>query len=423
MPREIPRVAPCPIARNKWQSVPVYTKCALLQPIGYNNESIYVAEADPTADDVTQGQYRKVRNGVVILFGPEERWVYIDDAQGPATPLRFMKYELGDNPDLLAQFIAAGGNLPIGGSGGAADTANADTNADFTKTLIGLLSNARIAAFKASGGGDWVTVSTEAPSVMTGEGHATQNWIRAAAALFGRDTSDNSMRSIEARGSSANQSASVYRLLVDTCLRAAEINVGGYDPLSALREITGVAGSALAVLEQRDRGYWPSRQGRRFVATSEGTAITVSNGFTATAPRMTIEAGATNELILHRIEAYVLVAGTTNLQIRVVIDPDARYSSGGTAGTVGARTNKNGGSSNAGSYTFHYGGITATATDADEREIHYGTIVNVTGNKVTIDFEDDCIIPASGTALIYLMDAGAVGTVALNVTLEDANIQ
>jgi len=315
-----------------------------------------------------------------------------------------------DNPLPLSA-----GSLPV-------DTANADADADFAKALVGMLVNARMSAFRVNTS-DWGRISTDLVSIITSEAHNTNLWARVSSALFGRDTSDNTMRAIEARGSSNSEATSVYRLLTSSLTRGFDPLAAVFDAVQSLREVSGTAGGALAMLDQRASGYWSCRQGRRFMVTSEGTAITVSNGFTATTPRMTIEAGATNEALVRRAEFTCLVAGTTNLQVRIVLDPDSRYSSGGTAVTLGARTNLNGASANNASFTAHYGAITATATDADEREIYYGTIVNATGNRLVLEWEDGLIIPASGTLLIYLMDAGAAGTIAANVTLEDVNVQ
>lgn len=270
-------------------------------------------------------------------------------------------------------------------SGTAADASDADADADFTKTLIGGLSNSRLAGWDSTAT-DWKRLETNTA------------------------------------GGSAGLSPVRQRLLVDAQARGVEKG-GTVDHILALRDDPATAGSALGVIESRATGFWASLRGRKYVVTSEGGAITVTNGFTATTPRLTIECGATKELMVRKIKLSCLLAGTTNLQYRIVIDPDARYSSGGTAVTLGARTNMNGGDSTVAGFTAHYGAITATATDADEREIEYGTIVNVTGNSIEITFDDGLIIPASGTLLLYLMDAGGVATIAANVQLEECNVQ
>jgi hypothetical protein len=316
------------------------------------------------------------------------------------------------------------GDVNVTHWGGTAVTAasNFDSDADVTKTKVGPTINSRLAAY-STGDADWVKLSTYSPSGITGEGHGAQYWARVASALFGRDTGDSTMRAIEARGALTAQARTLYRLLTDSIARYYDVIQDTYIGQAGLEETSGLGAGFPAAMVARESQYFSSRRGRRFAVTSEGTAITVSNGFTATAPRMTIEAGATSELIIRKITLSVLVAGTTNLQVRIVLDPDARYSSGGTAVTLGARTNLNGGNSTAADFTAHYGAITATATDADEREVFYGTIVNVTGNERIIEWEDGLIVPASGTLLIYLMDAGAAGTIAANVNLEEANVQ
>ncbi len=298
----------------------------------------------------------------------------------------------------------------------------ADANGDFAKTLYGLNVNSRLALFDTNQA-DWTMGNAAAASLVTGEAHNAWPAMRTASFLFGRETSGNTMRVIEARAAVAEQSPGLYRLLTDAAMRVYDVDAGMHQVVSGLEEFVNSDVAFEGSLSGRESGFWASRKGRRFVATSEGTAITVSNGFGATAPRFTLEAGATSELIVRRIRLSCLLAGTTNLQWRAVLDPDARYSSGGTAGTVGARTNTNGGSGSTGGYTFHYGGITATATDADEREIAHGTIVNVTGNERLIEFQDGLIVGASGTLLLYLYDAGAVGTITVDIEFEECNVQ
>lgn len=308
-------------------------------------------------------------------------------------------------------------------SSGAVDVSNADADADFTNTKLGQMINARISALRGASG-DWARLGCDFPLAITGESHtAVSEYLKVAAAAIGRDTTDNTMRLIESRQSTSALVTTLYRLLVDGIQRSFNLRTSAYEIVGGVDTIVGSLITAPLTAEIRSTGYVSAFQGRRFVVTSEGGAITVTNGFTATTPRLTIENGATNELIIRKIKLSCLLAGTTNLQYRIVIDPDARYSSGGTAVTLGARTNMNGGSATNAGFTAHYGAITATATDSDEREIEYGTIVNVTGNGVELDFADGLIVPASGTLLLYLMDAGAVATVAANVVLEEANIQ
>lgn len=215
----------------------------------------------------------------------------------------------------------------------------------------------------------------------------------------------------------------LYRLLVDAMLRGYDENNSTASVIQVGEEIAATGRGPMLTEHARGSAYYQSRRGRKFRVTDEGASVTASNGFTATAPRFTLEAGGTKELIIRKIRVSCLAAGTTNLRARVILDPDARYSSGGTSGTVGARNNENGGSSATGGYTFHYGGITATATDADEREMGTECIVNVTGNYVEFLFEDGLIVPASGTLLIYVYDAGATGTAHITIEGEEADVQ
>lgn len=304
------------------------------------------------------------------------------------------------------------------------DGSNADADADFAASKVGAVTNTRIAGW-VSGATDWQRVYVQVPSSAHGTAHNSQNALWTLAGMFGRDTSDNTMRAPEVRtpGAAQSQATTIYRLSTDSVLRAYDAGQSAaMIQLSASAEANNANGFLLTA-HGRESGFYTCQRGRRFRVTTEGAAVTVTNGFVATTPRFTLEAGATSELIIRRIKFKCLVAGTTNLQYRIILDPDARYSSGGTTGTVGARVNMNGGSSATVGFTFHYGAITATAADADEREVEYGTIVNVTGEGEEPYLGDGLVVPASGTLLIYLMDAGAVGTVTVLIEGEEVNFQ
>lgn len=127
---------------------------------------------------------------------------------------------------------------------GPPDTANADADADFATTLIGMLVNARLAAFNGSA---WIALSSGGLTTINSEGQASNYWLRAASALFGRDTSDSTMRAIEAATSTSSpKTTGYYRLLVDSAERACDTVSGNWYPLYTDAPIAVVDGRALS---------------------------------------------------------------------------------------------------------------------------------------------------------------------------------
>ncbi len=413
-------------SNTAWRSITVKHPSVLAPLIGAATPPTYYAHPcrPAGAGAVAQSEALPSYGGFCYLPTPGEWYLQFPLAGSAAGQVCIVAYDVGspEGANALLKLLAVQKVILATVGGTTLDIRNADAEADFAKTLNGILSNARLAGFD-SDADDWFRLSSRLIGNIAGLGVAAWRGPLGNAAAFGRDTGDNTMRPIESRAAVTGQVPGLYRLLADIVNRNYDLLQGTYQVRPGIEELASSGATMPMGLMGRESAYASSRRERRFVATSEGAAITVSNGFTATAPRFTLEAGATNELILRKIRMSCLLAGTTNLQWRLVLDPDARYSSGGTAGTVGARTNMNGGSSAAGGYTFHYGSITATATDADEREIAHGTIVNVTGNERIVEFQDGLIVPASGTLLLYLFDAGAVGTVAVDMEFEEANIQ
>lgn len=331
------------------------------------------------------------------------------------------------NENAIALFVRAA--MTGSDSGLAANSRNVpiearlgSTDAHYANTLYGLLTNSRMAMLLGATS-QYARVTGDTPSAATGEAHTAQYWLRSLACSFGRDTSDNTMRAIEGRASHLSYATgTLYRLFVDSRQRGVDVVTATEQPITCTQDISGTSGASMLVAESRASAFYACRTGRRFAVTTEGTAVTATNGFTATTPRMTIECGATLAVILRRIDVSVLAVGTTNMQIRVVIDSAARYSSGGTAVTLGSRTNMNIAGSTSTTFTAHYGAITATATTGTQREIHYGVIQNIVGGRYIIEFEDGLIGGLSGTILIYIMDAGGTGTAAINAYLEEASV-
>lgn len=110
---------------------------------------------------------------------------------------------------------------------------NVDAVGDVERTLIGLLTNSRGALWRTVNA-NWEFVSGDTPDQINGEassGITNGIYLRAASALFGRDTSDSTMRAIEARAAVTAQATTLYRLLTDTITRVYESAAGTYSIL------------------------------------------------------------------------------------------------------------------------------------------------------------------------------------------------
>jgi len=253
---ERPIPSPWTADRAKWTALEV-NGYALLRPIAYNLEAVYYTNVDPTTDDVTMNRFFPARNGIILLDSPGEWFIYVDDPQG-AGKMKYIKTEYESLLAAVMAFVMVGGSFLIGGSGGSVDTRNADADADFTQTLIGELVNARCALFN---GADWIRMSGHTPNVINSEAHNAQTWLRAAAAAYARDTGDNTMRLIEARGSAGAQVTTLYRLLVDASLRFLDDGSSNWtamegDTLSSVsgRPNTVKAAYTTAILAKEDPG-------------------------------------------------------------------------------------------------------------------------------------------------------------------------
>lgn len=172
------------------------------------------------------------------------------------------------------------GRESAGNTVNAIEARNADANGDFTKTLIGLLANSRLSAYQGSAA-DWSLLGHEILTTITGEAHGSQTWLRAAAAAFGRDTGDNTVRAIEARAATAGQAVTLYRLLADSSTR-------GYDLNSTLHELVS-ADIISNFLTGRDpsgtRGLWANAvavryntQGPNLLPTPTDRSVATVNG-------------------------------------------------------------------------------------------------------------------------------------------------
>lgn len=138
------------------------------------------------------------------------------------------------------------GAVIIGNVGGDAETANADADADFVSTMIGLLTNARNGYLQD--GGNWRRWTGSTPNstegISSSSGAYLAPWTISVAA--GRDSGGNTVRIAESRASSAAQSPSLYRILVDSAIRFCDQTSGNWTLVEGAT-ISSVSGTATSV--------------------------------------------------------------------------------------------------------------------------------------------------------------------------------
>ena len=191
-----------PAMQNAWTRVVTKEPALIVSQAAAPAVLYYIRSCEqPTSDVITSAEVQVGRNGIGLLDRPGIWYVYfvapastpvkepfiIRPVKDPATALAFMQL------NALAQafdLIKWGGTALSGAQTGA--------EAGFASAVVGPTVNARLGAFRGNTT-EFARLHCEKISDLTGEGHAAWYWLRAAAALIGRDTSDNTMRAIEAR--------------------------------------------------------------------------------------------------------------------------------------------------------------------------------------------------------------------------------
>jgi len=295
---------------------------------------------------------------------------------------------------------------------------------DADAALIGLLTNARNAVFQTPTSSVWTRISGDAVSSLTGESTGSQVWTRVASSLFGVDTTGAAVvRSVEARNADADGdfATTLIGLLVNSRNALLDASSGGWVIQGGLREVTGGVDAAL-IYETRESGYVSSIRERRFIATSQtaGATLTAQAAFVATTPTLMLRqaAGATETEVVRSISITSFAATPAGIRVVVMLDPDDRFSAGGTAVVP---QNPNEGSAAASGITSFLENPTATAADADERIIYNEGFAGGVGAKLVLEFKDEMILSGVGTILVYVFDsAGAAApTIAWNFEWEE----
>lgn len=175
-----------------------------------------------------------------------------------------------------------------------------------------------------------------------------------------------------------------------------------------------------ALAEYRQSGYFASNAGKRFNVTLPAeTQVAGTTGFTATIPQILLQAGASDRLILRSLTITIeTIAGADPIRIHGVIDPDARYSSGGTSRTPSNVNTASGTSSTAAQ--VRDGAITATTVSGNERDVFEQVISNSIGSAATFVFDDSVIIGPGDTLLVYVQGGMTAPSFVYMYEFEDA---
>ncbi len=442
-----------------WRSITVSSAAIVIPVIGGTAHTIYAMPCKPgTAQSITLSEVHKDFDGVLALPTPGEWYLRFPLAGSAAAQICVVVIECGSPESMNALLRLMGVTRVLIGSptGSPADVRNADADADFLDTLNGLLTNSRLAvsdagtwkrlaganadaevdfaaaligaitnsrmaAFRVSAA-DWRRIETDPVNTITGEAVGTSCWAKMASAIFGRDTSDSTLRAIEAFGATSALGTSLYRLLVDAAIRTYDVNAGFMNTTAGIEVLHQGALSTPGVSQPRRDGYWGSRAGRRYrTGTDDMTGVAAATGFVATTPTFLLVAGATAELIIRKIRVGCPLVGTkTSFRVLVKTDTADRFSAGGTTRTP---TTWNAGNAIASGVGRSLEAPTATAEGAGTRIAATSVGPVVAGGLIELDLRDGLIIPASGSLLVYVVGATAAPTVDLDIEFEEANIQ
>lgn len=304
-------------------------------------------------------------------------------------------------------------NALAGGIGGTPAVRNADNDDDFAMALLAWEVNSRTGSLDnttanyrrnrgdsltASAGGiaaasvygEWAMAMvhgyslTGAPGAVPVEARTPVNVDNTLAAggpvslsansqLFGRDSSDGTLR------------------LLETYLTLA------------------AAQPALGVVESRETGYADMIRGRRFFVTHQtpSTVLTAQAAFVATTPTLLNynSAGNASTLVPRSLNIAVKTASLSPVLVTVAIDTADRYASGGTLVTP-----QNADESSVTAYpgTAVRYNPTASAAGAGTRYLVTFAIPSGAGMSATLLFKDGVRVVGVGSLLVYIYDsAGA----------------
>lgn len=176
------------------------------------------------------------------IFGEDVRVQFTNTSGGTQTAFDIQAY--------LIPHGGAGGGGGGGGGGFAADTRNADADADFAEALIGMLTNSRLGAVDNIGTGDYRRLEASLLSAITGVAPTAIVGLETAAHAYGSDSSTATVRAIEARRAIVGADiapTTVAGFVVNSRTVGLDAALGDYNPISAdaMSAISGSAASGI----------------------------------------------------------------------------------------------------------------------------------------------------------------------------------
>lgn len=410
------------LVNGAWKGIDIKHPSVII-PVTEGSTFYAVPGNRKTAVSASQAEYYPSRGGYLFLHAPGPWYIYNDSGSDQSVIIL-------DAYNAIGLLFYAG--IRIVGSGGTADVRNADADADFGKTLLGLLTNSRTAFYSASSA-DWLRWQGSIWSSAEG-GSAATDVPRVAALLTGRDLvggGNGVLRLIEARPDfEAISDSALNKLLVAASLQA-RIATGSYSRRVTALEETSSGGAGIGDYQVRESGYWGGLRSRRYTLCLPATVIAqTGSSFSATAPVILFVNPSTNEVMIRKVRVHWIDAITVaTTRVRFLVDPDNRYSSGGVSGipTGGFKsTNRDSTAGTAFTPTqWRYNdGITAiVATAADDDEYFYGDLAAEDTEPESVwEPKDDVIVPPSGTFAMYGWDGGGTDFT-ITVEIEVANVQ
>lgn len=433
-----------------WVALPSTGYPSVVVPLGTQTAPIFFAAKRTTANGETdltvlgRDAYTWPRGG--ILFAPGQWYAYNSGTADLEVVIR--EYACAEEAAL-----AMAGIQIVGTNGGAAAVGDFhSTTAD--ERLLALFVRAGMAAqnpSQAAGSrSEPLLASAMSSSVSVDEARVALIVQAALRALDSSQAANARNVLLVARGAVADQSYGLERLLVDGVVRGDDgtdypaisggtLSAMDHSVTSAVRGLYAIAALSLinvpsgrthsqanaieenasltqafsGVVEGRGGQFLKSLRGRAFRVGSDRALVQGIAAFVATTPDVLIVPAATNEWVLKKLRVWTLTQ-TGTVRVRVVYDPDNRFSAGGTTRTP---VNRNLGSAATDTPTRCLDGgpvgaatpITATAEDADERGGPGDKFITAAFGEAVFERDDGDIVSPAGSTLLYVNDnAGAV---------------
>lgn len=300
-----------------------------------------------------------------------------------------------------------------------------DANADVAATLVGLVTNSRMAVIN-NATSDWARWVGELVGSVSGRVATTIFAAYTNSVTVGIDNTGAAvLRPVEARtGVSAGYAYTLYGLLTNSRIAGYNAISGDWGILTSHNAVS-VAGStsegalALSVAQARADEFAAARRGKRFYGTHQtpGTLITAQTSFVATTPTLMYRINsAAIRAIIRSINISVANTPGGVVYVTLAIDTADRWSAGGTLVTL---QNSNEESATAAVGLF-YTNPTATAAGGGTRYLGTWIVPASAAANYDVDVADGILLgPTASTLLVYVWSATTAADLVFTVDLEE----